>query len=437
MKIKKTIAILASSTLIIFFVLCINIIFAQKVIDVDLSTKSLKKESVIGFLHSNDLSNLGNNISLLKPKYWRLGNTVIDSESRKNQISLLKKNNIIPILVLTDFYSHYDKRKYKWEQPYKELDKFADLAEDIYKEFGNTVIYDIWNEPNHPLFWNGSNDLFFQTFKSAYNRIRSLKGGNEAIITGPSTASFDMEFIEDFLDFCQKNNMRIDILNWHVNGNIEDALILQKQIKFAKENWQKKYTKVAFKDVAVYEFVGENDYFKPLTSLAYISVLDKQNIAGCKTCGNAPMDQNENTCWNNSIDGLITPQGKPRSVWWVYKYYAESLPVRLSTNVDSDRTAAISYFSKDSNSVKILFGNLGKFKSSFSIDLKSVRKFSVFAKSKKINYSLYKIPNTEQKELSNPILIKKDSVSISSKNTISLELDDIDTESVYLLKMTN
>ena len=45
--------------------------------------------------------------------------------------------------------------------------------------------------------------------------------------------------------------------------------------------------------------------------------------------------------------------------------------------------------------------------------------------------------NTEQKELSNPILIKKDSVSISSKNTISLELDDIDTESVYLLKMTN
>lgn len=165
--------------------------------------------------------------------------------------------------------------------------------------------------------------------------------------------------------------------------------------------------------------------------------MDLLKVGGCKTCGPTDKEDTGDTCWNNSIDGLITSQGKPRSVWWVYKYYAESLQQRFSSSTDSDRASAISYFSKDDNSVKILFGNLSKLNSTFNINLKSISKSSVFSNSKKVNYQLYKIPNTEQKELSNPILIKKDSVPISSKNTISLELDDIDTKSVYLLKMTN
>lgn len=427
------ISILLIGLLIFFY----NILFSQKSITIDFSKKIEKRQSMIGFLHVNDLNPLINDIKELKPRYWRVGNSLVDKDLRDRQFEIMRKYNITPILVLTDFYSHYDKRKYDWKQPYKETEAFAQLAEDFYKQYGNTVIYDIWNEPNYPPFWDGDRQQFFISFKAAYDKIRSLPGGDKAIITGPSTARFDKEFIESFLDYCNKNNVKIDILNWHLNEDIQHALELSQQIDYAQNYWKKEYPNVGFKDVAIYEFIGEDDYFKPLTSLAYINVLDNLGVVGCKTCGDAPPAQNENTCWNNSIDGLLTPQGKPRSVWWVYKYYAESLPVRLSTNVDSDRTAAISYFSKDSNSVKILFGNLGKFKSSFSIDLKSVRKFSVFAKSKKINYSLYKIPNTEQKELLNPILVKKGNVSISSKNTSALALDDIDTQSVYLLKMNN
>lgn len=423
-----------SLSVLLLFVLISQVLFSQTTINVDISKETKNINSVVGFLHFNNLKPLKKDLVAIKPNYWRVGNTLIDEKIRKEQLNILKQNNITPILVITDFYSH---RNPNWKKPYLDKEGFVKLVEDLYRENGNSVIYNIWNEPNHEFFFDGNRQDFFEIFQLAHNKIRSLPNGKKAKIMGPSTAGFYKEYIEDFLDFSNKNKLTVDYLSWHQNGDLKDAFEMKNNIILAKTTYFKKYPNVKIKDFFISEIIGPEDYFNPHTAFFYIYNMDLLRVGGCKTCGPTDKEETGDTCWNNSIDGLITPQGKPRSVWWVYKYYAESLPVRLSTNVDSDRTAAISYFSKDSNSVKILFGNLGKFKSSFSIDLKSVRKFSVFAKSKKINYSLYKIPNTEQKELSNPILIKKDSVSISSKNTISLELDDIDTESVYLLKMTN
>lgn len=428
------ISILLIGLLVLFY----NILFSQKSITIDFSKKIEKKQSMIGFLHVNDLNPLVNDIEELKPRYWRVGNSLIDKDFRDKQFEIMRKYNITPILVLTDFYSHYNQRKYDWKEPYKEPEKFADLAGDFYKQYGNTVIYDIWNEPNFELFWNGSKEEFFNTFKIAHDRIRSLPGGDKAIITGPSTARFDKEFIDSFLNFCNKNNLKIDILSWHLNENIDHALLLPDQIKYAKTYWSTKYPNVDFKNIGVYEFIGPDDYFKPLTSLAYIKILDDEKVVGCKTCGDVTINGKKfNTCWDNSIDGLLSQNGKPRSVWWVYKYYAESLNTRFNTNVDSERTVAIAYYSQPNKSVNLLLGNLSSSTNTFTIDLKSFQDSSFFSKAKKINYSLYKIPNTEQKELLNPILIKKGNISVTNKNTASLSLDDIDTQSVYLLKMNN
>lgn len=415
--------------LLIFFH---SFLFSQKSITIDFSKKIEKKQSMIGFLHVNDLNPLINDIKELKPRYWRVGNSLIDKDYRDKQFQIMRKYNITPILVLTDFYSHYNKRKYDWKQPYKETEAFAQLAEDFYKQYGNTVIYDIWNEPNHPAFWNGSRQQFFISFKAAYDKIRSLPGGDKAIITGPSTDGFVADFIDEFLGFCQKNNLKINILNWHINETQDAAFNIPNQVRQA-DSWSQKYYKVGFKNLAIFEFIGPDYYFKPLTSLAYINVLDREGVPGIKTCGNA---NGESTCINNSIDGLLTPEGKPRSVWWVYKYYADSLPARFNTSVDSDRTAAISYFSKDTNSVNVLFGNLGKFSSSFSVDLNSIRRFSLFSKTNEIKYTLYRIPNTEQKELSNPIILQSGSIHLSSKK-MTIDFKNIDVESVYLLKINN
>ena len=431
MKISSKTFSIVTVSLVCLLILFFNTLFSQRSITIDFSKKAENKESIIGFLHVNDFNPLQANLQALKPKYWRVGNSLIDKNHRDKQFKILKEHNIIPILVLTDFYSHYDKRKYDWKKPYIEKDRLADLAEDLYKQYGNTVIYDIWNEPNHPAFWDGTRQEFFISFKSAYDRIRSMPGGSKAIITGPSTDGFVQDFIEEFLQFCQKNNMRIDILNWHINETQDAAFNIPKQVNLTKV-WAKKYPNVKFSKVGIFEFIGPEYYFKPLTSLAYINFLDQTGIVGCKTCGEV---DNENTCIDNSISGLLTSQAKPRSVWWVYKYYAESLPARLSTTVDSDRTAAISYYSKDSKSVKILFGNLGNNSNNIKLDLKSLKSFLPFSKSKKINYNLYKIQNTEQKALLLPLMVKNGSVTIENTKSTNIDLENIDNESVYLLEL--
>ncbi|KFC20007.1 GH39 family glycosyl hydrolase [Chryseobacterium sp. FH1] len=424
--------IIFSSLLLVFVLLGIsNFLFPQKTIELDLSQKTSGQKSVVGFLHFNDLKALENDIVELKPVYWRIGSSMAEKSKRVEQIKILKGYNIKPILVITDFFYH---KSTQWKKPYLDRNNLLNLVEELYKENGNTVVYDLWNEPDIEVFFEGSRQNFFETFKLIHDKIRSLPGGENAIIMGPSTSWFVQDFFEDFLNYCNKNNIRLDLLNWHQNYGIDDAINMGKTIKHVRENLIQKYPNLKIKDIIIPEFAGPEDYFKPLTSLAYVAVLDKEGVAGCKTCGDAPSYQNENTCWNNSIDGLLTPQGKPRSVWWVYKYYAESLSNRLSTKVDSDRTVAISYMSQDKNSANILFGNLGKITSSIQINLKAVKKSSLFSRSTKVNYTLFKVPNTEQKELTLPIKVKSGSVNLKNDNA-NIKLNSIDTESVYLLKI--
>ncbi|MCD9853435.1 hypothetical protein LUD75_01870 [Epilithonimonas sp. JDS] len=425
--------IFCSLVLVLLLLLVSNFLFSQKKVEIDFSQKTTEKKSTIGFLHFNDLKPLEKDIIALKPAYWRIGSAMKDKNTRLEQMKILKKYNIKPILVVTDFFFH---KSSQWKKPYSDKKTLLTLVEELYKENGNEVIYDLWNEPDIEVFFEGSRQDFFETFKLIHDKIRSLPGGNDAIITGPSTTSFKEVFFKEFLEFCNSNHIKLDLLNWHqleLNG-IDDALKMSNTINFVRQDLIKKFPNLKIRDVMIPEFVGSDDYFKPLTSLAYINVLDNLGVVGCKTCGDAPPAQNENTCWNNSIGGLLTPQGKPRSVWWVYKYYAESLNNRLNTGVDSEKTVAISYLSENTNSANILFGNLGKMASSFQINLKSIKKSPLFSKSNKINYTLFKIPDTEQKELSLPIKIKSGSVSLNNSNA-NIKLSNIDTESVYLLKI--
>ncbi|WP_333854523.1 GH39 family glycosyl hydrolase [Epilithonimonas sp.] len=427
--------IFSSVIMVLLLLLVSNFLFSQRKIEIDFSKKASNIKSVVGFLHFNDLKPLENDIVQLKPRYWRIGSSMADKTKRIEQLKILKQYNITPILVVTDFFFH---RSSMWKKPYSDKQNLLNLVEELYKENGNNVVYDLWNEPDLTVFFEGSQQNFFETFKLMHDKIRSLPGGKKATIMGPSISWFTDEYFKKFLDFCSANNITLDLLDWHQNYNIDDALNMKKNIYHAREYYIKKYPNLKIKDIIIPEFVGPEDYFKPLTSLAYINILDKEKVVGCKTCGDAPQgQQTENTCWNNSIDGLLTPQGKPRSVWWVYKYYAESLNTRFNTNVDSERTVAIAYYSQPNKSVNLLLGNLSSSTNTFTIDLKSFQDSSFFSKAKKINYSLYKIPNTEQKELLNPILIKNKTISLSTAKNLLFQVEDIDNESVYLLKMTN
>jgi len=385
---------------------------------IDLS-KTTKKESVAGFLHFNDLEPLQNHINQLKPKYWRFGAKLKDDPvKRKEQVDILLKNNIVPILVLSDIYDeeHWYKEKGGWIRPSDNGQPFAKMIKKLYSELGNKIVFDVWNEPNIKDVWGGTKEEYFKTFKVAHDALRSSPGGRDALITGPSISAFDIEYIDSFLDYCNKNNLTLDILNWHELGGQSNFFDFSAKIEKVKKIIHK-YPKIGIKDIYIPEIVGLHEQFNPTTIISYLHMLENNGIkGGCKACWDNPDVQNENSCWNNSMDGIISPEGKPRSAWWVYKYYAESLPKRLASKSFNREIITISYIDANDDFC-MLVANLGERDIIDHTILFRDIKNSILLKRNKIN--VYLIPNSNSEVVDKIIKLTERKISENKKEKLS------------------
>ncbi len=403
---------------------------------VDLNITNKKIESAAGFLHFNELEPLQKNISVLKPKYWRFGAKLKEhTPKRKAQVEILLKNNIVPIIVLSDVYDeeHWYKEKGGWIRPSDNGKPFSQMISNLYNELGNKVVFDVWNEPNLKEVWGGTREEYFKTFKVAHDALRSSPDGKNAKITGPSISSYDKEFIEAFLKYCSKNNIQLDILNWHDLGNQQDALKLQSHIQEAKE-LLKKYPNLGVKNIYIPEIIGLAEQFNPLTAFSYINSLEKSKVyGGCKACWDNPENAGENSCWNNSMDGILTPAGKTRASWWFYKYYADSLEKRLDSKTTEKELISISYFDKN-NAFCALIGNLSdKNYDTVSLNIKHISDLKLF---KNKSLKLYEIPNTGSAYLEKPILVSKNKM-VFDKNNTTIGLRNLKAKSLYYLQISN
>ncbi|WP_294307065.1 hypothetical protein [uncultured Chryseobacterium sp.] len=428
-----------NSTKIIFIIIC-SIIYISGTsqslstnVTVNLSADNKKKESVVGFLHFNELEPLKNDIAELQPAYWRFGAKLKDnSEKRKDEVGKLLQNNIVPIIVLSDIYDeeHWYKERGGWIRPSDNPERFTVMIKSLYKELGSKVVFDVWNEPNAKEVWGGTREEFFKTFKVAHDALRSSPDGEKALITGPSISKFDVEYLKDFLDYCDKYKIRLDILNWHDLGTKKDAVQLQNDIKAARE-LLKKYPMLGVKKIYIPEIIGMEEQFNPLTVFSYLYYLEKGNaFGGCKACWDNPYIKGENSCWNNSMDGILSGDRQRRAVWWIYKYYAESLKFRISYEIDNEDLVIILYSDKNKSSVNIVLGNLGS-KKNINFNFTNYKLKYKFKNINKINISIFRI--SDKKQL--PEEIRKYSIKTQSLKTIKFSLQDISNEDVYLIKL--
>jgi hypothetical protein len=74
--------------------------------------------------------------------------------------------------------------------------------------------WDIWNEPNFEIFWDGTREQFFETFAIA-ERIMREELGADARIVGPSTSTWRLDWIQGRADFCLQRGCRFDAVSWH------------------------------------------------------------------------------------------------------------------------------------------------------------------------------------------------------------------------------
>jgi xylan 1,4-beta-xylosidase len=71
--------------------------------------------------------------------------------------------------------------------------------------------FEVWNEPNLPAFWTGTQQDYFKLYSSTAEAIKSIDSSLK--VGGPATAK--NEWIPEFLDFCEKNHVPVDFISTH------------------------------------------------------------------------------------------------------------------------------------------------------------------------------------------------------------------------------
>ena len=390
--------------------------------------KKVSVKSMSGFLHFTDIKALEDHIKTLQPKYWRIG--IGWSYKSVDDVAYLRSFGITPILVISDLYGYPGKKNNKeWPHPLQN-DRLKKIITSEYEKFKNTVIYDIWNEPFHQSgFGDFDKKEYYDIFKKGHDIIRSLPGGKEALITGPSYDHYDEKEIDDFLNFCNNNNVRVDILSWHEFRDAEYYKDFTKDLKIVKNIILPKYPKVGVKKIILNEIINQYSQFSPSEILQSLKMFETNDIDGaCKGCW-AESDGVFNC--NNSINGLLDKNGKPRSAWWAYKIYSQSVKnVRVQGNTNYDQTAV--FASYDSNRKYVIVNNNSGNK---LVNVKIILKDSIKS-SKNVNVEIYEIPNSGENALDQMIFKKKQKIA-AAKNLIQINVAEIQPKTVCYLLISN
>lgn len=71
--------------------------------------------------------------------------------------------------------------------------------------------FEVWNEPNLPAFWAGTQDDYFRLYRHTVEAIKGIDAGLR--VGGPATAA--NAWLPEFLDFCERHQLPADFVSTH------------------------------------------------------------------------------------------------------------------------------------------------------------------------------------------------------------------------------
>lgn len=413
---------------------------ATPAITVDASHTTVTTNSMVGFIHG--MSNTDPNNSLiadLKPAYWRAGTLMSSIFPRLNQLSAK------PIMVISDPYRYPGDNVTGWQQPFNNSTGWTDFVANIYNQSSgqsSSFVYDIWNEPNTSYSWTGTRQQFFQTFKLAHDKIRSLPNGQNALIAGPSVNGIDTSFIHEFLEYCLANSIKLDILTWHDFRAGSKIPSLKDNLLQIRNEWvnSSRYAPLQIKAIHINEIIGESEQVNPAAILAYFDALEKGKAdAACKACWNET-NAADNNCFKNTLDGLLT-QGtyKKRSAWWAYYYYALTTSKRYTTTITDTSVVCFAAVPSTNNNQLLLTG--GYFgdaalpvSKNITLAVNNISNLSFIGSRTNATVTILKIPYSGFNELTEPTIISSQQMPVANGKII-ITVPGINLKDAFVIKI--
>ncbi len=306
--------------------------------------------------------------------------------------------------------------------------------------------WDLWNEPNFSTFWSdqtpAGRDKFFETWRRTYTRVRAelpnikIAGPSLAPMYSNNPADGTINY-DNFLNYAKANNVMPDVVTIHAfqkeQGGIYATWLRN---KFTSLNLTKTPT------IDSNEMICNFEQFRPGVIPHYFANLRAANVDyGVHACWNDPVwdgasPPNVNNGFNNSLDGLLTPDTKqPRSVWWVYEKYAEMSGNYVSLTGSSSVTGLASVDAANKELMVLLGRDVGYDPTGFgplSVTLQVDQLRTALGFSGMLQADLWRIPNSGSDALASPTLAGS---SLLAADSLSLTLPNFGANDAYYVTL--
>jgi xylan 1,4-beta-xylosidase len=310
---------------------------AAVTVTIDL-TRPMEARSEVGFLHGLSESEPSVRwIAPLRPALWR-GTPASADILRATSIGARYT------LVVSDLWGYPGAGWYGRQPPWQvpgAWQRFVDHLVRVYR--GRQIIWDIWNEPDHRYFWNGTREQYFEVYRLAYAVIRRA-AGPRATVAGPSVATFRWNWLEGLVDYCRARRCEVNALTWHeLPGATPAVTAIAQHLRRARRELLQDPARatVRLREIDVNETVDQEDQLAAGEQVGYLAALALGGAdASARACWRDPCGVDN--CNVESLGGLLDPlTGRPRAPWWAMKWYARGVASRVRSASTDAAVAAL------------------------------------------------------------------------------------------------
>jgi len=394
---------------------------------------------LVGFVHGIDsVSPSDARIEPLRPSLWR-GKLKDVPYKRAHEIGGRYT------YVLSDRWG-YPGQLFAPRAPYEDWGAWRRFVEKTARtgKKGEGIVWDIWNEPNHPYFWTGTKEQLYETYRIAWQAIHEVIGPG-AVVSGPSTSYYSPEWIGGLLDYCRSRGCDVDALSWHEfpSGSIP---AIETRLDQAHSRWVNNpaYASVGIQEVHLNEVIGAKDQYLPAETLGYMRFMERGGAdLAARACWSD--SAGADNCYNETLGGLLQPSSLlPRSVWWTTKAYADGAGSRVLTRFSDPYVVGIgSRAGASAGTAQLLIGHLerrvGTVKSRSSTDVRvTLRKLSALGflrGSKQVKITIQGFPATGEAPLAAPVG-RRGKVHRIRDGEVALTLHGVKLHEAYRLLLT-
>ena len=227
----------------------------------------------------------------------------------------------------------------RWEQLVEELVREGDSK-------GLQLHWDIWNEPDHPQFWDRSAEQFFETWKRAVRTIRRVNP--KAIIVGPSLAKGPSHYLYGFLLSAHAENVLPDIISWHDMALDHPNNVVNVRQFLAKRG-------IPDRPISINEFRYSDGTQRPGDIVWWLSHIEEEAPeSAASSCW--PDREGYSNCEVDTLDGLLSHDGLRRAAWFAHKGYAEITGQLVGVGSSGFKVAGIAGVDSDLKVGRLILG---------------------------------------------------------------------------------